>query len=136
MFIRASALGFVCRFTFWFTVTSGFFPLGAFWFVVNLWIVHISVRGCRVHIVRVVLLGFVRFRVSWLSDDGEVVEVARADADSEKSLGTNVSGVPLGAMVLFPKEDGLQVPWDDALRLLEVKSVYAVVEEVEPEQVQ
>ena len=68
---------------------------------------------------------------------GEVVEVARAEAgDEDKSLGANVSGVPLGAYVLFPKEDGLPVPWDDDLRLLAVKSVYAVVEEVEPDALQ
>jgi len=66
---------------------------------------------------------------------GEVVEVARAETDSE-SLGKNVSGVPLGAFVLFPKEDGLPVPWDEALRLVEVKSVYAIVEEVEPDDLQ
>ncbi len=68
---------------------------------------------------------------------GEVVEVARAEAGEEdKTLGANVSGVPLGAFVLFPKEDGLPVPWDDELRLLEVKSVYAIVEEVEPDDLQ
>jgi len=68
---------------------------------------------------------------------GEVVEVARAEAsDDDKSLGKNVSGVPLGAFVLFPKDDGLPVPWDEDLRLLLVKSVYAVVEEVEPGAVQ
>lgn len=68
---------------------------------------------------------------------GEVVEVARAEVGEEdKSLGANVSGVPLGAYVLFPKEDGLPVPWDEDLRLLEVKSVYAVVEEVEPDALQ
>lgn len=70
---------------------------------------------------------------------GEVVEVARAEPDGdddEKSFGQNVSGVPLGAFVLFPKKEGLPVPWDEGLRLLEVKYVYAVVEEVEPELVQ
>lgn len=70
---------------------------------------------------------------------GEVVEVARAEPDDpeeEKSFGQNVSGVPLGAFVLFPKKEGLPVPWDEALRLLEVKHVYAVVEEVEPDLVQ
>ncbi len=68
---------------------------------------------------------------------GEVVEVARAEADvSAPSLGENVSGVPLGAFVLFPKKEGLPVPWDDALRVLAVKDVVAVVEEVEPEALQ
>lgn len=67
---------------------------------------------------------------------GEVIEVARAEPDESDPLGQNVSGVPLGAFVLFPKKEGLRVPWDDDLRLLEVKAVYAVVEEVEPEELQ
>ncbi|MEE2788083.1 MAG: co-chaperone GroES family protein [Myxococcota bacterium] len=63
---------------------------------------------------------------------GEVIEVARAENDAEEpSLGENVSGVPLGAFVLFPKKEGLRVPWDENLRLLLVKNVVAVVEEVE-----
>ena len=65
---------------------------------------------------------------------GEVVEVARSEQASsdEPSLGTNVSGVPLGAFVLFPKEAGLPVPWDEQLRLLEVKHIHATVEEIDP----
>ena len=35
-----------------------------------------------------------------------------------------------GAMVLFPKEAGIRVPWDDDLRLLDVKKILATVEEV------
>jgi len=38
--------------------------------------------------------------------------------------------------VLFPKKEGLPVPWDDNLRLLDVKAVYALVEEVQPEALQ
>ena len=67
---------------------------------------------------------------------GEVVEVARAENSDELSLGENVSGVPMGAFVLFPKKEGLSVPWDESLRLLMVKDVVAVVEEVEPSAVQ
>lgn len=67
---------------------------------------------------------------------GEVIEVARAEPDADEPLGQNVSGVPLGARVLFPKEEGLRVPWDDDLRLLEVKAVFATVEEVEPDSLQ
>ena len=68
---------------------------------------------------------------------GEVIEVARADNDPEEpSLGENVSGVPLGAFILFPKKEGLRVPWDENLRLLQVKNVVAVVEEVEPDELQ
>ncbi|MCA9513387.1 MAG: co-chaperone GroES [Myxococcales bacterium] len=62
---------------------------------------------------------------------GEVVEVARAHADDGGSLGKNVSGVPAGAWVLFPKEAGHRVPWDHELRLVETKEVLAVVEEVD-----
>jgi len=68
---------------------------------------------------------------------GQVVEVARSEADAEgPTLGANVSGVPHGANVLFPKSEGLRVPWDEDLRLLEVKSVYAVVDEVEVDELQ
>jgi len=67
---------------------------------------------------------------------GQVVEVARADSGIEPTLGENVSGVPMGAFVLFPKKEGLAVPWDNSLRLLAVKNVVAVVEEVEPGEVQ
>ncbi len=61
----------------------------------------------------------------------EVVEVARAttEPDDEEGFGKNVSGVPHGALVLFPKEAGLPVPWDEELRILDVKDVVAVVEE-------
>jgi co-chaperonin GroES (HSP10) len=61
---------------------------------------------------------------------GEVVEVARATGEEVKDLGANVSGVPCGARVLFPKERGVRVPWDEDLRLLDVKDVLATVEEV------
>lgn len=67
---------------------------------------------------------------------GEVIEVARAEKSDEPSLGENVSGVPMGAMVLFPKQEGLTVPWDESLRLLLVKDLVAVVEEVEPSELQ
>jgi co-chaperonin GroES (HSP10) len=76
---------------------------------------------------------------------GEVVEVARAEArdvgltqeeKDEPSLGTNVSGVPLGAFVLVPKKAGMRIPWDDQLRLIDVREVLATVDEIEPEEVQ
>ncbi len=66
----------------------------------------------------------------------EVVEVARAESGAEDTLGENVSGVPLGAFVLFPKTRGIRVPWDDKLRLIEVKDVLATVEEVEASAIQ
>ena len=71
---------------------------------------------------------------------GEVVEVARARSDDDEEegegeegtekLGTNVSGVPCGSHILFPKDAGIKVPWDEDLRLLPVKEVLATVEEV------
>jgi co-chaperonin GroES (HSP10) len=63
---------------------------------------------------------------------GEVVEVARATTpEDEKSFGVNVSGVPHGARVLFAKDKGLPVPWDDDLRVLDVKDVVALIEEID-----
>lgn len=65
----------------------------------------------------------------------EVIEVARAHTGQEADLGTNVSGVPCGAHVLFPKDSGTRVPWDDDLRLLDVKDVLATVEEFPLEEI-
>ncbi|MBM4319725.1 MAG: co-chaperone GroES [Deltaproteobacteria bacterium] len=65
---------------------------------------------------------------------GEVLEVARAESDEpEDGLGTNISGIPCGSRILFPKSAGTAVPWDEGLRLLEVKDVLATVEEVDLE---
>lgn len=65
---------------------------------------------------------------------GEVVEVARAEPkDSEEGLGVNVSGIPNGAKVLFPKSAGTRVPWDEDLRILDTKEVLATVEEIPEE---
>ena len=64
---------------------------------------------------------------------GEVVEVARATGSDD--LGVNVSGVPCGARVLFPKDEGVKVPWDDDLRVLEVGKILALVEEVSIEEI-
>lgn len=67
---------------------------------------------------------------------GEVIEVARAEnEEGEDGFGRNVSGIPEGVKVLFPKSEGLPVPWDDALRVLEVKDICAMVEEIELEEV-
>ena len=40
--------------------------------------------------------------------------------------------MPLNAFVLFRKEAGVRVPWDDRLRLIDVKDILATVEEVSP----
>lgn len=60
---------------------------------------------------------------------GEVIEVAR-DRPTSDDVAENVSGVPHGARVLFRKAAGVRVPWDDLLRLLDVKDVLATVEEL------
>lgn len=72
------------------------------------------------------------------SDDalyGKVIEVAR-DRPTTDEATENVSGVPHGAFVLLRKEAGVRVPWDDRLRLIDVKDVLATVEEVAAEDVQ
>jgi co-chaperonin GroES (HSP10) len=66
---------------------------------------------------------------------GKVIEVAR-DRPTTDEATENVSGVPHGAFVLFRKEAGVTVPWDDRLRLIDVKDVLATVEEVLQEDVQ
>lgn len=67
---------------------------------------------------------------------GEIIEVARAQTSdpSKDGLGVNVSGVPLGAKILFPKEAGTRIPWDEELRLLETKEVLATVDEIPADQ--
>ena len=60
---------------------------------------------------------------------GKVIEVAR-DRPNSDDISENVSGIPLGAHVLFRKEAGVRVPWDDRLRLIDVKDILATVEEV------
>jgi len=60
---------------------------------------------------------------------GQVIEVAR-DKPTADDLGENVSGVPNGSKVLFRKDAGVRVPWDDRLRLLDVKDILATVEEI------
>ncbi len=58
----------------------------------------------------------------------QVTEVATAtDEDTDRE--TNVSGVPLGALVLIPKSAGIKVPWDDNLRIVDTEDVLCVVTE-------
>lgn len=64
---------------------------------------------------------------------GKVIEVAR-DRPTTDKVTENVSGVPHGAYVLFRKEAGVRVPWDDRLRLIDVKDILATVEEVSNEE--
>ena len=63
---------------------------------------------------------------------GEVLEVAR-DRPTTDDVAENVSGVPHGAKVLFRKDAGVKVPWDERLRILDVKDVLATVEELKDE---
>jgi len=82
---------------------------------------------------------------------GEVVEVARTmpksetfedDEDDEDDdehpdlLGKNVSGIPLGSNVLFEKERGIAIPWDETLRILEVRYVLAIVDIITEDEIQ
>ena len=82
---------------------------------------------------------------------GEVVEVARTmprgtgphmddddddDDEPRADLGENVSGVPLGAQVLFEKTRGVPVPWDESLRILQVRYVLAIVDIVTEDELQ
>ena len=60
---------------------------------------------------------------------GKVIEVAR-DRPTSDDLTENVSGVPHGSFVLFRKEAGVRVPWDDRMRLIDVKDILATIEEV------
>ncbi len=59
---------------------------------------------------------------------GEVIEVAR-DKPTTEEPAENVSGVPMGSRVLFKKDAGIRVPWDERLRVLDVKDILATVEE-------
>ena len=61
---------------------------------------------------------------------GTVIEVARADTGETTLEGDNVSGVPLNSKVLFPKDEGITIPWNDQLRLVEVKAILATVDEI------
>lgn len=59
----------------------------------------------------------------------EVIEVASA-VDSDTDEETNVSGIPLGAIILIPKVAGVRVSWDETLRIVETRDVLALVDEV------
>jgi co-chaperonin GroES (HSP10) len=61
---------------------------------------------------------------------GEVIEVASA-LDIDTSEEANISGVPLGALILLPRKVGTKVPWDEDLRVVETKEILAIIHEVE-----
>lgn len=59
----------------------------------------------------------------------EVIEVASA-MDDHTHEETNISGIPLGAVVLIRKDAGVKVPWDERIRIVDSKDVLGVVNEV------
>lgn len=60
----------------------------------------------------------------------EVISVASAiDDDTDEE--TNISGIPLGATVLIRKDEGITVPWDENLRIIETSEVLAIVEQID-----
>jgi len=60
---------------------------------------------------------------------GEVISVASALDDDTKEE-ANISGIPLGSLVLIQKNIGVSVPWDETLRIVDTKDVLAIVYEV------
>lgn len=59
----------------------------------------------------------------------EVIEVASAH-DDQLSEEANISGIPLGAVVLIGKNTGVKVPWDERIRIVDSKDVLGIVNEV------
>lgn len=59
----------------------------------------------------------------------EVTEVASA-IDHDTNEETNISGIPLGALVLISANAGVTIPWDETLRIVETHNVLAIVEEI------
>ena len=78
----------------------------------------------------------------------EVLEVARAMPDKivyydddqdhahDSFAGENVSGIPINSKVLFEKSRGVTVPWDESLRLLHVRHILAIVDEIPEDRLQ
>lgn len=59
----------------------------------------------------------------------QVIEVA-STVDSRTDEETNVSGIPLGSLVLIPKALGTKVPWDEELRIIDTREILALVDEI------
>lgn len=60
----------------------------------------------------------------------KVISVASA-IDEETEEEENISGIPLGACVLIKKDDGIQIPWDKNLRIVETLDVLAIVSQID-----
>lgn len=61
---------------------------------------------------------------------GEVIEVATAQHEEDEEM-SNISGIPLGALVLIPADAGIKVPWDENLRIVETLDVLALIDELD-----
>jgi len=59
----------------------------------------------------------------------QVIEVASA-VDTRTEEETNISGIPLGSMLLIAKTVGVKVPWDDSLRIIDTREILALVDEI------
>ena len=66
-------------------------------------------------------------------DDEDEDDDARAD---RADFGKNVSGIPLHANVLFEKERGVVIPWDESLRIIEVRHILAIVDIISEDELQ
>lgn len=60
----------------------------------------------------------------------KVISVASAK-DIENDEYTNISGIPLNAVVLIRTDEGIQIPWDKNLRIVETQNVLAIVSEID-----
>ncbi|MFY0541642.1 hypothetical protein [Nannocystis pusilla] len=67
---------------------------------------------------------------------GFVVDDDDDDDEPKADLGENVSGIPVGAQVLFAKDQGIAVPWDESLRILSVRHVLAIVDIISEDHLQ
>ena len=57
----------------------------------------------------------------------KVVGVATA-TDEETEEETNISGIPYGSLVLIENDIGVNIPWNDKLRIIETIDILAAVE--------
>jgi co-chaperonin GroES (HSP10) len=66
---------------------------------------------------------------------GEVIAVASAldssSSDDDSREEVNISGIPLGSLVLVSRRSGVKVPWNENLRIVETKEVIAIIQEDE-----
>ncbi len=75
-------------------------------------------------------------KAAYIDDGDDDDDDDRGDGSARADLGKNVSGVPVGAQVLFAKDQGITVPWDDSLRLLGVRHILAIVDIISEDNLQ